>query len=177
MFGFTDEQIKNIRKMNGGKVPVDAVMNVYTDGRLWANIPGFNGYQLSDDYVVRSYKYKKTYPFGTIVTPKKQYDNKPLDNVFELTDNDNMRVEISAFELGKLVHSQTSSPMNLYHTATILPETQSSRNKRMWINQDPNKTAQKKGLVKQSSPLRKETTGMAKFTVTDNPEPLIKGDI
>ena len=174
MLGLTDEQIKNIRDRNNGKIPVDAVMNIWSDARLWANIPGFNGYQLSDDYIVRSFKFKRIYPYGTIVTPKKEYKDKPLDNVYELSDNDNMRIEITAFELGKLVHSQLQSPMNLYHTATIMPVTETVRNKRMCINQDPVLTAQKKGLVKKSVPVnKKETTAMARFTITNNPKPLL----
>ena len=178
MFGLTDEQIKYIRVMNNGKVPVDSVFNVYNDKRLWANIPGFNGYQLSDDYIIRSYKYRSKFPYGVLIFPVRKGKKSALDDVYELSDNDNMRRQMTAFELGKLVHEQPSSPMNLYHTAYIIPVTKSSRNQRLWINQDPSLTSQKQGLVKKSAPLnKKETTSMAKFTVTDNPEPLIKGDI
>jgi len=169
MFGLTDEQLKLIQYQNNGKVPVDQVFNINYDTQLWAAIPGFNGYQLSGDYTIRSYKFYKKYPYGTLLLPKKG-DGTSMDDIYELTDNDNMRIEISPFELGKLVHAK---PLDIYHTNYRIPSNKTPRNSRIFINQDPELTAKKKGLVKKSVPVnREETTRMVKFTVTNNPKPL-----
>lgn len=174
MLGFTDEQLRMIRQRNNGKIPIDYIVDIYDNRRQWAAIPGFFGYQISNDYLIRSYKYKSKYPFGILVVPKRKSKKDPMNAIYEISDNDNMRIEISLADILNLVNSQQAQ---LFNTTWTLPILDSARNKRMWINQDPELTAQKKGLVKKSSPLnKKETTRMARFTVTDNPEPLIKGD-
>ena len=61
--------------------PVEYVLNPYDD-RLWYYIPGFNGYELSNDYYIRSMKHYRKYPFGILLEPVKKadgsYDKKTL---------------------------------------------------------------------------------------------------
>lgn len=152
-----------IKQRNNGKVPIDQLWNLNIDDQIWYDIPGFTGYQISNTMFVRSFKYKNKYPFGILILPKKMVGT---DSIYELSDNDNMRIEISLSELYKL--SDKNNPMHTYQIPMI------SRNKRLGINQDPILTANKKGLVRKSVPVNKqESTRMATFTISNNPKPLI----
>jgi len=159
MYGL--DYIDIIKQRNNGKIPIDQLWNLNTDRQLWYDIPGFNGYQISNAYHVRSFKYKNKYPFGVLIMPDK-------NNNFELSDNDNMRIKIS---LQEIIDKSIYKGAIEYPTYYI---NQISRNKRLGINQDPILTAQKKGLVRKSVPVNKqENTAMARFTVTNNPRPLL----
>ena len=178
------EYIDLIKQRNNGKIPIDQLWSTTIDQQIWFDIPGFNGYQVSNDYFIRSFKYRNRYPYGILVSPK----ISPIKNVYnpfhygvcvgdrdkviyELSDNDNMRIEISIQEI---IEKSMKIGSRTYRTCYSIPFTEKPpRNKRMFINQDPELTANKKGLVRKSVPVNKqENTAMAKFTVTNNPKPL-----
>jgi len=86
-------------------------LNVTDSNRLWMYITGFNGYELSNDNYIRSMKHYKQYPYGILITPKKDKEGKvlhPEDPVFELSDNDNNRQSIS---LSKIIEIVKSNPV------------------------------------------------------------------
>ena len=176
MYGL--EYIDIIKARNNGKIPIDQLWNIHDNGYFeWYDIPGFNGYQISchigsNDHFIRSYKYKNQYPYGILLLPKNHDPLNPdLEKViYQLTDNDNMRINISVKDIIELVKNNHLYP---HSTAFMYHKLQSTRNSRIFINQDPEKTSNKKGLVKKSVPVNhKEDTKMVTFTVTDNPKPL-----
>ena len=176
MYGL--EYVDIIKQRNNGKIPIDQLWNIHDNGFFeWYDIPGFNGYQMSchmnsNDHFIRSYKYKNQYPYGILILPKNK-DSILSENhekiIYQLSDNDNMRIQLSLKDIYELVKNNHTYPNSTAHTL----QWKSSRNSRMCINQDPEKTANKKGLVKKSAPVNyKENTKMATFTVTNNPKPL-----
>ena len=174
MYGL--EYIDIIKAKNNGKIPIDQLWNVHDNGYFeWWDIPGFNGYQVSlckdnNDHFIRSYKYKQ-YLYGILLLPRNHDPLNPdIDKIiYQLTDNDNMRINISMKDIIELVRNNHTFP---YPTSHI--QSKSPRNRRLWINQDPELTSKKKGLVKKSIPVnKKETTAIAKFTITNNPKPLL----
>ena len=175
MYGL--EYIDIIKARNNGKIPIDQLWNIHDNGFFeWWDIPGFNGYQMSCEknsnvHFIRSFKYKQ-YQYGILLLPRNHDPLNPdLEKViYQLTDNDNMRINISVKDIYELVKNNHRFP---YPTSHAYQFFKPSRNKRLGINQDPELTAQKKGLVRKSVPVnKKENTAMAKFTVTDNPKPL-----
>lgn len=178
MYGL--EYIDIIKQRNNGKVPIDQLWNIHDNGFFgWYDIYGFNGYQISfeqnsKNHFIRSYKFKNQYPFGILILPKNKdtiINHNPKMVIYQLSDNDNMRIEISLDDILKIVNKNHNAYP--YSTAYIPHQFQSSRNKRMCIDQDPEKTANKKGLVRKSAPLNhQENTKMVTFTVSNNPKPL-----
>ena len=181
MFGL--EYIDLIKQHNNNKIPIEQLWSITIDDQIWYDIPGFNGYQISNYYFIRSFKYRNKHPYGILVSPKRSKEKniynpfhymgtvEDRENViYELSDNDNMRIEISMQEI---INISIRPGVMTYRTCYVIPKTETSRNSRMWINQDPELTAKKKGLVRKSVPVnKKEDTAMARFTITDNPKPL-----
>lgn len=64
----------------------------------WYPIPGFNGYEIDSNDVVRSFKNFKKYPYGYIL---KWYNNKPY--TWCLTNNSNERVVITLAEIHAII--------------------------------------------------------------------------
>lgn len=177
MYGL--EYIDLIKQKNNGKIPIDQLWNVFDKGFFeWYDIPGFYGYQVSchigsDDHFIRSYKYKNQYPYGILILPKNKDSilNQNHEKIlYQLSDNDNMRIQISLKDILDTVKINPGYP----HATQHMFNYESARNKRLGINQDPILTANKKGLVRKSVPVNKqENTAMARFTVSSNPKPLL----
>lgn len=68
--------------------------------RLWYPVPGYNGYEISNDGYVRSMKHFKQYPTGILLHTKK--DSNPLDPTFEFSNNNNRRVILRRSEIWDL---------------------------------------------------------------------------
>lgn len=64
----------------------------------WYRIPGFNGYEVNSNGVVRSFKNYNKYPYGYIL---KWYKNKPY--TWQLTDNSNDRKVVTIDEIYKAI--------------------------------------------------------------------------
>lgn len=76
------------------------------DYGIWYHIPGFNGYQINDNYVVRSMKMMHANPGHCL----KRYGSK--DNpYYKLTNDNNERVNVT---LKELVDRTFNSGNNLY---------------------------------------------------------------
>ena len=73
---------------------------------LWYYIPGFNGYEVSNTNMVRSMKHYHRYPFGILIKPvmREPYGSS-CDPLFELSDNNNIRVKIRLSQLVLLAHN------------------------------------------------------------------------
>lgn len=108
--------------------PVEYVLNPYDD-RLWYYIPGFNGYELSNDYYIRSMKHYRKYPFGILLEPVKKadgsYDKK--DPSFSLSNDNNERVVIKLSEIVDRVNHMDRA-ISGYPRRTYVTDIQ-SRNK------------------------------------------------
>lgn len=88
-------------------IPLESVLDV-NDSRLWYYIPGFNGYEISDDGYLRSMKHFKKYPFGLIIQSKRGKNKaiiSPDDPVFELSNNQNERVSIKLSQIRSLANN------------------------------------------------------------------------
>lgn len=175
MYGL--EYIDIIKARNNGKIPIDQLWNIHDNGFFeWWDIPGFNGYQMSCEknsnvHFIRSFKYKQ-YPYGILLLPRNHDPLNPnLEKViYQLSDNDNMRINISVKDIYELVKNNHRYP---YPTSHAYHFFKPSRNSRIFINQDPEHTAQKKGLVKKSVPVKgDEVVRSARFTISNNPKPL-----
>ena len=68
--------------------------------RLWYPIPGYNGYEISDDGYVRSMKHFKQYPTGLLLRVKGHSTSH--DPIFELSDNNNRRIRLKRSTLWDL---------------------------------------------------------------------------
>lgn len=77
---------------------VEEVLDIYED-RLWYYIPGFKGYEVSNDGYVRSMKQYRTYPFGIVIKKKKDES----DPVYELTTDNGERKAVHFSEIVHLV--------------------------------------------------------------------------
>lgn len=100
---------------------IEEVLNVY-EPRSWYSIPGYRGYEVSNDHYVRSMKHFKKYPFGIMITPKNKGSNNPI---FTLSNDNDVRISISLSEIIDLVNN---NPIEVgYPRATIITN-RSSRN-------------------------------------------------
>lgn len=110
--------------------PIECVLDVYDANRIWYGIPGFRGYEISNDHYVRSLKHFNKYPFGIMLTPK----NKDSDNpIFELSDNYDKRISMSLKEIIDLVNNNPTEPG--YPRETIVTN-RSSRNLKIVKNRN-----------------------------------------
>ena len=81
-------------------VSIESVLDV-AEPRWWYYIPGFNGYEISNDGYLRSMKHYRTYPFGILVKRKKD----GVDPSYELTGNDGERHLIHHSQIVHLVNT------------------------------------------------------------------------
>jgi len=90
-------------------IPIETVLSFYDD-RYFYYIPGFNGYEVSNDGIVRSMKHYKKYPFGILIKPRKNKKGiVDQDPVYELSNNQNERVSIRLSQIMQLARE------NPYH--------------------------------------------------------------
>lgn len=91
--------------------PVEQVFNPNTDTQLWYYIPGFNGYEISDQHIVRSMKHYRQYPFGILLGGKSIIENSQIvDILYTLSNNQNQRVKVSGEELWRLAMDNPDKP-------------------------------------------------------------------
>ncbi len=108
--------------MSKGKFVEVAKVLPLQDDRRWYYIPGFNGYEISNDGYVRSMKHWKKYPTGLLIQSKK--------DVFELSNDNCERVRISRDEIMKLAmeHAEEYTKRSYPRPTYVCDYT--SRNKR-----------------------------------------------
>lgn len=143
--------------MNDGRkyLPVEQFLDIYDENRYWMYIPGWNGYEVSNDGYLRSMKHFARYPYGILIRPKTKNGVllSPQDPIFELSDNNNERQRV---HLSQLMHLAITNPyiVSGYPRKTWMSDRQ-SRNDRHFVN--------KKLKV---PPLDKDAH-YAKFTIID----------
>lgn len=117
-------------KKRRGFIKVEDVIDPSDPNIWWNYIPGFNGYELSNTYLVRSMKHYRTSPFGIIIQPKENKNKE--DPTYELSNTNGERVAIRLSQLIYLVHSNhftiPNYPRKTYQTDI------SARNKRYLIS-------------------------------------------
>ena len=134
------------------------------DDTLWADIPNFPGYQLSNKGHVRSYKQLKKYPYGILKTPDKK-------GCFTLTDKNNNVVKIHVLELKTLVESNCMQFYSTYSKESLCRGR--GRNQRCFVDYS-NKNALHGNIIKSPKPIRKEECGIFKFTIIPDKPEIIK---
>ena len=112
---------------------VEDVLNL-SDDRYWFYIPGYNGYEVSNDKYIRSMKHYKKYPFGILIQPKKDKKGQiihPNDPIYELSNNQNERVSI---HLSEIIHLSKTNEYHItgYPRRTCITDI-SPRNQRYFI--------------------------------------------
>lgn len=110
---------------------IEDVLDIYDQNRLWYGIPGYNGYQVSTDNIVRSMKHYKKYPFGILLRPSKTLNEV---NYYQLTNSQNERVTVSLTEIKELVAGDEYSKA---YPSKTLDRYQASRNQKCTIYQKP----------------------------------------
>jgi len=56
--------------MTNKKIPIERIVNLYDTSIMWADLgPHYNGYQISNTKLIRSLKFFKKYPYGTLIEP------------------------------------------------------------------------------------------------------------
>lgn len=93
--------------MKGKYTLVEDVLGISAD-RYWMFLPGFNGYEISNDGYIRSMKHYRKYPFGLLIQPKKDKNGNiicPEDPTYELSTNQNERVAIKLSQLQYLAET------------------------------------------------------------------------
>ena len=92
---------------------VENYLNVADPNRLWMPICGYNGYEISTDHIIRSMKHYKQYPYGILITPKKDKNGNvihPENPTFELSDDNNNRKTISLSDILEIVKNIKQIP-------------------------------------------------------------------
>ena len=118
-----------------GNVPVEVAIPIHTTDRVWYYIPGFNGYEISNDGLVRSMKLWRKFAFGIIVKPniKLQTDNI-FTASFSMVGANGKRTSVDLNTIYELAMSNpyavSGYPRYTYNTD------QHSRNKSMFIQND-----------------------------------------
>ena len=85
-------------------VSVDQVINIYDPNILWYRIPGFPGYEIcKTTYMVRSFKSRKKYPYGTLVKWNK-------NQTITLTNHNNQRVNLTFDDIIRIVDEAKELP-------------------------------------------------------------------
>ena len=90
----------------------------------WYNIPGYNGYQVSNNGFVRSLKHFRKYPFGIIIRHR--------NGLFSLTNSNNKRETIRYKNILELVENDSYSMSYPYDTNEV---NYTSRNPK-WLVED-----------------------------------------
>lgn len=107
---------------------VESVLDIFDDNRYWFYIPGFNGYEISNDNYIRSMKHYRRYPYGILISPvKREPYGSSCDPLFELSDDNNQRQRIRLSQLAYLAASNQYAVAG-YPRKTIITDT-GSRNK------------------------------------------------
>jgi hypothetical protein len=88
----------------------------------WYDIPNYNGYQISTTGHIRSLKHYKKYPFGILIKHK--------NNLFTLTNSNNIRTTVSYNEIVNLVKN---SEYSLSYPKDTNTTSYSSRNNKCFI--------------------------------------------
>ena len=82
--------------------PVEKVLDVSSETRLWFYLPGYNGYEVSNDGYLRSMKHFKKYPYGMLIQPLKDRNGNvisPNDPIYEMSNNQNQRIQLHISEI------------------------------------------------------------------------------
>ena len=134
--------------------PVECCLNIF-EPRYWYYIPGFNGYEISNDGYVRSMKHYRRYPYGILIKPvssKSKSEQETTDPLFILSDNNNERQRIRLSQIAFLAKNNPYS-ISSYPRLTIITD-QLSRNRQIYITKN----------VIQTTPLD-NTVYYPKFTI------------
>lgn len=115
-------------KIKKGFVHVADVLGLGPE-RLWYYIPGFNGYELSNDGYIRSMKHYKRYPYGILIHPLKNTKDS-----YVLSNDNNERITVRLDEIKKLVENDRFKRGG-YPRKTHQCD-RSSRNPRVFIKRD-----------------------------------------
>ena len=111
--------------------PLENCLNIY-EPRYWFYIPGFNGYELSNDGFVRSMKHYRRYPYGILIKPvSTKVEQNTTDPLFVLSDNNNERQRIRLSQLAYLAKNNPYA-VSGYPRATIISDP-SSRNDSIFV--------------------------------------------
>lgn len=122
-----------------------------SEPRKWYYIPGFRGYELSNDGYIRSTKNFNVYPYGMLLKPVSKKGN----NTFVLSNDNNERVRISIDKIKELVKNDNFFRAD-YPRPTLINNI-SSRNQQAFIKRQP-------------KPQPSNEVFMPRFTVIDEPE-------
>lgn len=113
--------------------PVESVIDINDDNILWSYIPGFNGYEVSNNGYLRSMKHFRKYPYGILICPvnRAPYGDS-CDPMFELSNDNNERVKIRLSQLIMLAANNKYS-VSGYPRHTYISDCH-SRNDRHFVN-------------------------------------------
>lgn len=113
-------------------IPVESVINIADSTILWFYIPGFNGYEVSNNGYLRSMKHFRKYPYGIIIRPvEREPYGSSTDPMFELSNDNNERVKIRLSQLVMLAHNNQYA-VSGYPRHTYMSDSH-SRNDRKFI--------------------------------------------
>lgn len=115
-------------KKRNNFTPIEDVLDVFDTNRLWYYIPGFRGYEISNDNIIRSMKHYRAYPYGILIKPvKSEPYGSSCDPLYELSDDNNKRQRIRLSQLAYLAMNNNFAVLG-YPRCTIITDP-CSRNK------------------------------------------------
>lgn len=118
--------------------PVECCLNV-NEPRYWFYIPGFNGYEISNDGFVRSMKHYRRYPFGIMIKPvSTKSEQNSTDPLFILSNNNNERKRVRLSQIAFLAKNNPYAVTG-YPRLTIVTD-RFSRNNPAFITRNSIKT-------------------------------------
>lgn len=134
--------------------------------QLWLPIPDYPGYEISDMWNIRSFKYLKQFHLGTLV----YIDEK---GNCEITDKNNIRRKVSKYDLMESAKNyyKINHPYGYPKSTLQSFDKNSARNQRKFIDNQAIKNSKlEKGVVRKPTPVVKSdnTLFTPKFTVVKN---------
>lgn len=106
---------------------VEDFIDINDMSRKWYAIPGYNGYELSTDGIVRSMKLFRKYPYGILIKPDKS-------GKYTISNSNNQRTTLSIPEMLQLINSDEYSKAYPRYTTDLY---HNSRNQSCTVVREP----------------------------------------
>ena len=114
---------------------------------LWGDLsPQFRGYQLSNNGAVRSFKFYKKNPYGTLVVPKKLYPR-----IYSLSNENNQKVDVTLNELDEIVKKNGGYRIHTNQTIISRPRNPIMSSKSEYIERRDKINSEKNSLKEKVS--------------------------
>jgi hypothetical protein len=157
---FIKHQRKIYKEFYHTFLPVEAVFDLNTDRQKWYYIPGYNEYEISDHWNVRSMKSGSGHAYGVLLLV--------TNGCCDIHSSNGVGKRMPISEMWRLAMEwlDQNPHQTEYPVSTGTPR-KICRTKRAFIDYNAayNREAKQKGVISTPVPIRKEQLGYASFSV------------